>query len=46
MAARSGVSPEELFNKYKVQVDKMPKFSNVFDSYESFIAGFGGTNAT
>lgn len=44
-----GLEPEKLFSrisKYKVQVSKMPKFGNVFDSYESFIAGFGGTNAT
>ena len=24
----------------------MPKFGNVFDNYESFISGFGGTNTT
>jgi hypothetical protein len=24
----------------------MPKFSNVFDSYESFITGFGGNSST
>jgi len=24
----------------------MPKFSNVFDSYESFVPGLGGSNLT
>jgi len=44
-----GLEPEKLFgtlSKYKVQVSKMPKFSNVFDNYESFIPGLGGANAT
>lgn len=41
-----GLEPEKLFgqlDKYKVQVNKMPKFSNVFDSYESFVPGFTGS---
>jgi hypothetical protein len=44
-----GLEPEKLFgklNKYKVQVNKVPRFSNVFDSYESFIPEMGGQNAT
>ena len=44
-----GLEPETLFgklSKYRVDVTKMPKFSNVFDNYESFIPGLGGSNAT
>lgn len=44
-----GLEPEKLFtrvDKYKVQVSRMPKFSNTFDNYESFIPGLGGSNAT
>ena len=44
-----GLEPEKLFgklSKYKVQVSKMPAFSNVFDSYESFIPGLCGNNGT
>jgi len=41
-----GLEPEKLFktlDKYRVRVEKMPKFSNVFDSYESFVPGMGGS---
>lgn len=37
-----GLEPEKLFSqldKYRVQVNKMPKFSNIFDSYETFVPG-------
>ena len=44
-----GLEPEKLFNsleKYRVQVNKMPTFSNVFDSYEKFVPGLGGQHAS
>ena len=44
-----GLEPEKVFkslDKYVVKVHKMPTFSNVFDSYESFVAGLGGSNLT
>lgn len=44
-----GLEPEKVFkslDKYVVKVHKMPKFSNVFDSYESFVPGLGGSNLT
>lgn len=37
-----GLEPEVLFktmSKYKVDVDKIPTFSNQFESYETFIPG-------
>jgi len=37
-----GLEPDKLFDqipKYKVQIGKMPKFSNVFDSIDSIIPG-------
>jgi hypothetical protein len=37
-----GLEPELLFRnvaKYRVDVNKMPPFSNQFESYESFIPG-------
>ena len=44
-----GLEPEQVFkslDKYIVKTHKMPKFSNVFDSYESFVPGLGGSNLT
>ena len=44
-----GLEPEKVFkslDKYLVKVHKLPKFSNVFDSYESFVPGLGGSNLT
>ena len=44
-----GLEPEKVFksiDKYVVKVHKMPVFSNVFDSYESFVPGLGGSNLT
>jgi hypothetical protein len=32
-------------SKYKIQVDKMPKFSNVFERAEHIIPGLGMTVA-
>ena len=43
-----GLEPEKLFgqlDKYRVQVSKMPKFSNIFDSYETFVPGLTGSLA-
>ena len=43
-----GLEPEKMFtnlNKYKIQIDKMPKFSNVFDRAEPIIPGLGMTVA-
>jgi hypothetical protein len=37
-----GLEPELLFDKipkYQIQVDKMPKFSNTFDSVDSVMPG-------
>jgi len=42
-----GLEPELLFKniaKYKVDVSKMPAFSNQFESYESFIPGASVTH--
>ena len=42
-----GLEPEKLMKsleKYKVVVEKLPTFSNIFDAYESFIPGLGGQN--
>ena len=43
-----GLEPEKLFEKipkYKVQVGKMPKFSNTFDSIDSVMPGFHNKNS-
>jgi len=43
-----GLEPEKLFqslDKYKVRVDRMPKFSNVFERAEPIIPGLGMTVA-
>ena len=43
-----GLEPEQLLqslDKYKVRVDKMPKFSNVFERAEPIIPGLGLTVA-
>jgi hypothetical protein len=43
-----GLEPQKLFEKipkYKVQVGKMPKFSNTFDSIESVMPGFNNKNS-
>lgn len=42
-----GLEPEILFqqiSKYKVDVSKIPTFSNQFESYESFIPGSSSTH--
>ena len=31
-------------DKYRVEVQKMPRFSNVFDSYENYVPGLGGSS--
>lgn len=44
-----GLEPEKVFkslDKYIVRVHKMPTFSNCFDSYESFVPGYGGQHLT
>jgi hypothetical protein len=44
-----GLEPETLFktlDKYKVQVNKMPKFSNIFESYQSYVPGLNTNNVT
>ncbi len=43
-----GLEPELLFQqmaKYRVDVNKIPTFSNQFESYESFIPGSSSTHA-
>jgi hypothetical protein len=43
-----GLEPEKLFDKiskYKVNIGKMPKFSNTFDSIESVMPGFNNKNS-
>ena len=43
-----GLEPEQLFEtltKYKIDVNKIPVFSNTFDSYETFIPGGQATQS-
>lgn len=43
-----GLDPDTLFtnlDKYKIRVDKIPKFSNVFERAEPIIPGLGMTVA-
>lgn len=43
-----GLEPEKLFEKipkYKIQVGKMPKFSNIFDSVDSVMPGLHNKNS-
>lgn len=43
-----GLDPEKLFqtvDKYRIRIDTMPKFSNVFERAEPIIPGLGMTVA-
>jgi hypothetical protein len=43
-----GLEPDKLFEKvpkYRIQVDKIPKFSNTFDSIDSVISGLNNRNS-
>lgn len=43
-----GLEPEKLFEKipkYKIQIAKMPRFSNTFDSVDSVIPGMNAKNS-
>jgi hypothetical protein len=43
-----GLEPEKMFtslNKYKIQIDKIPKFSNQFDRAEPILPGLNMTVA-